>query len=103
VYYRLATVAPFPAAVDDGIAVYKELRKTFRPRNLVLYGTSAGAILTAQVAVRMKRDGITLPTALGFFTGHADFSTVGDSQAFFAVPGLMGTRVPEPENNRPYI
>lgn len=103
VYYRLATEAPFPAAVDDTIAVYKELLKTYRPENLVLYGTSAGAILTGQAAVRMKHDSLPLPAALGFFTGHADFSTVGDSQAFFAVPGLAGAKVPEPETNRPYM
>jgi acetyl esterase/lipase len=103
IYYRLATVASFPAAVDDVIAVYKELLKTYQPQNIALYGTSAGAILTAQAAVRMKHDGIPLPRALGFFTGHADFTTVGDTQAFFAVPGVVGARIPEPERNRPYM
>jgi epsilon-lactone hydrolase len=103
IYYRLATVAPFPAAVDDVVAVYKELLKTYQPQNMALYGTSAGAILTAQVAVRLKHDGIPLPRALGFFTGHADFARVGDSQAFFAVPGLVGARIPEPERDRDYM
>jgi monoterpene epsilon-lactone hydrolase len=89
--------------VDDVIAVYKELLKTYLPKNMALYGTSAGAILTAQAAVRMKHDEIPLPAALGFFTGHVDFSKVGDSQAFFAVPGLVGARPPEPEQNSPYM
>lgn len=102
VYYRLATEAPFPAAVDDVIAVYKELLKTWQPENLALYGTSAGAILTAETAVRMKHDGLPLPAALGFFTGHVDFSKPGDSQAFFAVPGLAGVRPPQSEADRPY-
>ena len=88
VYYRLATEAPFPAAVDDTIAVYKELLKTHRPENMALFGTSAGATLTSEVAVRMKKDSIPLPAALGFFTGAADLSRAGDSQAFFGVPGL---------------
>ena len=94
VYYRLANEAPFPAAVDDTIAVYKELLKTYKPENMALYGTSAGAIITAQVAVRMKKDSIPLPAALGFFSGAADFSRAGDSQAFFGVPGLLGATPP---------
>jgi epsilon-lactone hydrolase len=95
VYYRLATEAPFPAAVDDTIAVYKELLKTYKPENMALFGTSAGAVITAQVAVRLKRDALPLPAALGFFTGAADLSRAGDSQAFFGVPGLLGAAPPE--------
>src|SRR5882724_10797244 len=50
VYYRLAPENPFPAAVDDVVAVYKELLKTYKPHNIGIFGTSAGGILTAQVA-----------------------------------------------------
>ena len=57
VYYRLAPENPFPAAVDDGVAVYKELLKTYRPRDIGIFGTSAGAILTAEVTVRLKQLG----------------------------------------------
>lgn len=103
VYYRLATQAPFPAAVDDVVAVYKEILKTNKPANIAIYGTSAGAILTGQVAVRLKHDGLPMPGALGFFTGHADFTRTGDSQSFYAVPGLVGSRPPESEANRPLM
>ena len=50
VLYRLAPEHPFPAAVDDGIAVYKELLKTYKPSHIAIYGTSAGASLTAEIA-----------------------------------------------------
>lgn len=52
VLYRVAPEHPFPAAMDDTVAVYKELLKTYEARNIGLHGTSAGAILTAEVAVR---------------------------------------------------
>jgi acetyl esterase/lipase len=69
VYYRLAPENPFPAAVDDVIPVYKELLKTSQARNIGIFGTSAGAILTCEVAVRLKQLGLPLPAALGVFSG----------------------------------
>ena len=49
VYYRLAPENPFPAAVDDVVAVYKELLKDHKPQNIGIFGTSAGGILTARL------------------------------------------------------
>ena len=71
VYYRLAPENPFPAAVDDVVAVYKELLKTYPPHSIGIFGTSAGAILTCEVAVRLKQLGLPLPAALGIFSGLA--------------------------------
>jgi acetyl esterase/lipase len=61
VLYRLAPESPFPAAVDDSVAVYKELLKTYKPSHIVIYGTSAGAILTGEVAVKLKQLGLPMP------------------------------------------
>src|ERR1700686_2990903 len=77
---------PFPAAVDDVCAVYRELLKTSKPHNIGIYGTSAGAILPAEVAVRLQQLGLPLPAALGIFSGLADFSRVGDSRQNFTPP-----------------
>jgi acetyl esterase/lipase len=90
VLYRLAPEHPFPAAVDDSVAVYKELLKTYKPEHIVIYGTSAGAILTAEVAAKLKRLGLPLPAALGIFSGMGDFARTGDSIALFALRGLSG-------------
>jgi acetyl esterase/lipase len=94
VLYRLAPEHPFPADVDDTVAVYKELLKTYKPEHIGLYGTSAGAILTGEVAVKLKQLGLPEPAALGIFSGTGDLSRAGDSQALFALQGLSGPLKP---------
>jgi len=101
VYYRLAPENPFPAAVDDVVAVYKELLKTYKPRSIGIFGTSAGAILTAEVAVRLKQLGLPLPAALGIFSGLADFSRVGDARQLFTLNGLPGEMQPVDPSHLP--
>ena len=82
VLYRLAPEHPFPAGVDDAVAVYKELLKTYKPSHIVIYGTSAGAIMTGEVAVKLKQLGLPMPAALGIFSGIGDFARPGDSAPF---------------------
>jgi epsilon-lactone hydrolase len=103
VLYRLAPEHPFPAAVDDSVAVYKELLKTYKPDRIVIYGTSAGAILTAQVAVKLKQLNLPQPAALGIFSGMGDFARNGDSIAMYGLRGLSGhLDPPEPGAHDPY-
>ncbi len=100
VYYRLAPENPFPAAVDDVVAVYKELLKTYQPQNIGIFGTSAGGILTAEAAVRFKQLRLPLPGALGLFTILADFSRPSDSLNLFTLNGLPGILSPHDPNKR---
>ena len=101
VYYRLAPENPFPAAVDDVVAVYKELLRAYQPRNIGMFGTSAGGILTAEVTVRLKQLGLPLPGALGIFSALADFSQVGDARQLFTLNGLPGQLQPTDSNHLP--
>ena len=99
VYYRLAPENSFPAAVDDVVAVYKELLKTYPPHNIGIFGTSAGGILTAEVTVKLKQLGLPLPGALGLFTMLGDFSRVGDSRQLFTLNGFPGQMQPIDEKH----
>jgi len=103
VLYRLAPEYPFPAAVDDSIAVYKHLLQTYKPDHIVIYGTSAGAILTGEVAVKIKQLGLPMPAALGIFSGMGDFARAGDSEAMYALRGLSGhLDPPQPGAHDPF-
>jgi epsilon-lactone hydrolase len=100
VYYRLAPENPFPAAVDDVVAVYKELLKTYKPNHIGIFGTSAGAILTAEVAVKLKQLNLPLPAALGLFSTLADYSRPSESRQLFALNGFPGNLQPMDPNQR---
>ena len=103
VLYRLAPENPFPASVDDSVTVYKSLLKSYKPDHIVIYGTSAGAILTAEVAVKLKQLGLPQPAALGIFSGMGDFARNGDSIAMYGLRGLAGhLEPPEPGAHDPY-
>lgn len=94
VLYGLAPEHPFPAAVDEAVAVYRDLLKTYKPEHIAIYGTSAGAIMTGEVAVKIKQLGLPMPAALGIFSGMGDFARNGDSSSIFSVHGLSGPLAP---------
>jgi acetyl esterase/lipase len=91
VLYRYTTDgAMFPTQVNEVVAVYKDLLKTYKPENIGMYGTSAGAMLTPEVCVKLRQLGLPLPGVLGIFAGQGDFSTevTTDSQSMYTQDGL---------------
>jgi monoterpene epsilon-lactone hydrolase len=102
VLYRLSPENAFPAALDDAIAVYKELLKTYKPDKIAVYGTSAGAILTGEIAARIKQLRLPEPAALGIFSGFGDYTATGDSGALFTLTGFTGPLV-APKPDTPHI
>jgi monoterpene epsilon-lactone hydrolase len=101
VYYRLAPENPFPAAVQDVVAVYQELLKTYKPRSIGIFGTSAGAVLTAEVTAQMKQSHLPLPGVLGMFSVVTDYSRPSDSRQLFALDGFPGRLEPRDPNHPP--
>jgi monoterpene epsilon-lactone hydrolase len=101
VYYRLAPENPFPAAVQDVVAVYQELLKTYKPRNIGVFGTSAGAILTAELVAQLKQSHLPLPGALGMFSVLCDYSRWTDSRQLFALDGFPGRIEPHDPDHPP--
>lgn len=91
ILYRLAPEHPFPAAVDDGLAAYRFALSRYRPADVGVYGTSAGAILTAELMARLGREKLPMPGAAGVFSLTADFTRTGDSEAY--LPPLLGLGV----------
>jgi monoterpene epsilon-lactone hydrolase len=100
VMYRMAPEHPFPAAVDDALAVYAAELKQRPAEKIAIYGTSAGAILTAQLLARIKAEELPMPAAAGCFSGGGDMAQVTDCEAF--LPSIIGNRS-APETLADYI
>lgn len=86
VLYRLAPEHPYPAAVDDALAVYQALEKDRGARRIAVYGTSAGAGLGAQLMERLNKLDRPKPAALGFLSGSADLNKAADSESWMPLP-----------------
>jgi acetyl esterase/lipase len=69
--YRLAPEHPFPAAVEDAIASYQDLR---RAGPVIIAGDSAGAGLALATAIAARQRNIDRPVALVLFSPWADLT-----------------------------
>jgi acetyl esterase/lipase len=78
--YRMPPEHPAPAAIDDVIAVWKELLKECSPALMAMGGTSAGGNITLSSVHRFKDEGLPLPGALYVGTPAVDLDMTGDSR-----------------------
>ena len=80
--YREGPEAVFPAASEDVAAVYRELLKTYRPKQIGIYGCSAGGSLSAAMAAWLPAHGLPQAGAIGVFGSGAVRFSAGDSAYF---------------------
>ena len=77
--YRMPPDHPFPAAVDDVMAVWEALLGERAAGSMWMGGTSAGGGLTLNALQRCVREGVDVPGAAFVGTPGSDLSLVGDS------------------------
>jgi monoterpene epsilon-lactone hydrolase len=78
--YRLAPEHPFPAAVEDGLAAYRELlQRSEHPADVVLAGDSAGGGLAIATLLAAREAGLPMPAAVVVFSPWADLTLTGAS------------------------
>ena len=78
--YRLAPEHPAPAAHDDAFGVYRwALDHGYAPGKIALSGDSVGGNLSLAAALRAKKAGLPLPSALALMSPWLDFAQQGAS------------------------
>ena len=88
--YRMAPDHPFPAAVDDAVAVWNALLAEHPAASMGALGTSAGGGLTLALVLKLKALGLPLPGALAPSTPWTDLTGASDSYAVNAhVDGIF--------------
>lgn len=77
--FRMAPDHPYPASLDDGMAVYRPLLARHAPQHLVFHGESGGGNLIAALVLRARDEGLPLPAGLVLSTPELDLTESGDS------------------------
>jgi len=78
--YRLAPEAPFPAAVEDGVASYRWLLdQGFMPKNLAIAGDSAGGGLAVATLISARDQGLPMPKAAVPISPWSDMTCSNES------------------------
>lgn len=77
--YRMPPDYPYPAPLDDAMAVWKAATKMEKPKNMAIFGSSAGGNLTLAMILRAKMEHLPLPAAIAPGTPMSDLTLSGDS------------------------
>ena len=77
--YRRPPLHPFPAAVDDAVAVWREVVKDQNAAKTALFGTSAGGNIALVTTLKLKELGEPLPGAVFAGTPATDLENISDT------------------------
>ncbi|MQW74302.1 alpha/beta hydrolase fold domain-containing protein [Nocardioides sp. dk4132] len=97
--YRMPPEHPFPAALEDCLAVYREAVARCGAGRVVVSGFSAGGNLAAALVLRAREEGLPVPAGLVLLSPALDLTESGDS--FRTLRGVGGL-APMPLANRLY-
>ncbi len=93
--YRMPPRHPYPAALDDCLAVYRRALTERDPSDIVVGGASAGGNLAAALVLRAKDEGLPVPAALVLLSPEVDLTESGDSfHTNLGVDHVLGSLMP---------
>ena len=93
--YRMPPDHPYPAALDDAMTVWKAAHDC-HPKNMAIFGSSAGGNLTLSMVLRAKLDNVPLPGAIAPGTPMSDLTLAGDC---FATNAMVDNVLVAPGTN----
>ena len=100
--YREGPEHQFPAASEDLAVVYRELLKTYKPKNIGIYGCSSGGLMTAEALAWFQKEGLPPPGAAAMLCAAATYWSDGDSGYFGRA--MFGTNFSvESSDKNPYF
>jgi len=77
--YRMPPDHPFPAALEDCLAVYQGLLQDAPEQKIVIGGSSAGGNLAASLTLLIRDRGLPAPAAVVLLTPEVDLTESGDT------------------------
>lgn len=78
--YRLAPDYPYPAQMEDALAMYNHLiSQGYRPEKIAFTGESAGGNLALALALKLKAEGRPMPACIALLSPWGDVELNGDS------------------------
>ncbi|WP_163131089.1 alpha/beta hydrolase [Agarivorans sp. Alg241-V36] len=90
--YRQPPLHPFPAAIDDAVAVWTEITRKQPANKTAIFGSSAGGNLTLTTTLRLKELGLDLPGALFAGTPATDLAHTTDTWHTLKGLDALGSR-----------
>jgi acetyl esterase/lipase len=94
--YRMPPDYPYPAGLDDALAVYRGLLEECGPHDVIVGGGSAGGgsaggNLASAMMLRARDEGLPMPAGLMLFSPMVDMTESGDSfQTNFGIDHALG-------------
>ena len=77
--YRLAPEHPYPAAIDDAVAAYRDLAARVDPSRIAIAGDSAGGGATLATLCALRDAGDPLPACAWLLSPWTDLTESGES------------------------